>query len=50
MEEMVRGIDQLGIAPVIDAIYPFDQAPSAFTHLKRGAFGKMVVSVSTRSP
>ena len=50
MKEMIRGIDQLGIAPVIDAIYPFDQVPAAFAHLNRGAFGKIVVSVGTRVP
>lgn len=50
MEDMIRGVDHLGIAPVIDAIYPFDQVPAAFAHLKRGAFGKIVVSVGTRTP
>jgi len=31
---------------VIDAVYPFEEAPRAFEHLGRGPFGKVVVSVS----
>jgi NADPH:quinone reductase-like Zn-dependent oxidoreductase len=45
LEDMGRAIDQHGIKPVIDAIYPFSQVPEAFAHLKRGAFGKIVVQV-----
>jgi NADPH:quinone reductase-like Zn-dependent oxidoreductase len=31
------------IHPVIDGVYSFEQTPSAFTHLGRGAFGKIVI-------
>lgn len=43
MEDMIRAIDQHGIKPVVDTTYRFDQVPEAFEHLKRGAFGKIVV-------
>jgi len=35
--------------PVIDAVYPFADAISAFRHLERGAFGKAVIRVQARS-
>jgi NADPH:quinone reductase-like Zn-dependent oxidoreductase len=43
LEDLVRAIDLLGIKPVIDATYAFSQVPQAFAHLRRGAFGKIVV-------
>lgn len=43
LERMVRAIDLNGIEPVIAAEYDFDDAPQAFEHLARGAFGKVVV-------
>jgi len=43
LEDMIRAIDALKIQPVIDAVYPFAEAPAAFAHLKRGAFGKIVI-------
>jgi NADPH:quinone reductase-like Zn-dependent oxidoreductase len=46
LEDLVRTIDLLGIKPVIDATYAFSQAPEAFAHLRRGAFGKIVVQIS----
>jgi NADPH:quinone reductase-like Zn-dependent oxidoreductase len=46
LEDVVRMIDRHGIKPVIDAVYPFEQVPHAFEHLKRGAFGKVVVQVA----
>jgi NADPH:quinone reductase-like Zn-dependent oxidoreductase len=30
---------------VIAGTYAFDKAPEAFAHLKRGAFGKVVIEV-----
>jgi len=45
LEDMGRAIDQHGIKPVIDAVYPFSQVPEAFAHLRRGPFGKVVVQV-----
>jgi NADPH:quinone reductase-like Zn-dependent oxidoreductase len=44
-EEMNRAIDRHELKPVIDAVYPFAEAPRAFDHLDRGAFGKVVVSL-----
>lgn len=46
LEDLVRAIDASGMKPVIDATYAFEQVPQAFEHLKRGAFGKVVVKVS----
>ena len=45
LEDMVRAIDQHGIKPVIDGTYAFSHVPEAFAHLRRGAFGKVVVQV-----
>ena len=44
-EDLVRAVDHLGIRPVIDARYAFDDLPAALDHLDRGAFGKVVVEV-----
>ena len=46
LEDLIKAIGRRHIKPVIDAIYPFLKVPDAFEHLKRGAFGKMVVEVS----
>jgi len=45
-ERMNAAIDAAGIKPVIDQVYPFDQAPAAFEHLARGPFGKVVIALS----
>lgn len=45
-ERMNAAIDAAGIKPVIDRVYPFDQAPAAFEHLVRGPFGKVVIALS----
>jgi hypothetical protein len=37
--------NQHRIKPVIAGTYAFDKAPEAFAHLKRGAFGKVVIEV-----
>jgi NADPH:quinone reductase-like Zn-dependent oxidoreductase len=45
-EAMNRLIVEKGIRPVIDRVFPFDQAADAFRHLESGAhFGKVVVQV-----
>jgi NADPH:quinone reductase-like Zn-dependent oxidoreductase len=46
LEDMVRAVDRLKIKPVIDAVYDFDDAPAAYDHLARGAFGKVVIRVN----
>jgi NADPH:quinone reductase-like Zn-dependent oxidoreductase len=45
-ERMNDAVEAIGLKPVIDAVYPFEDAPSAFEHLGRGPFGKVVVAVS----
>lgn len=46
LEDVVLLIDDHHIKPVIDAVYNFSEVPQAFEHLRRGAFGKVVVKVS----
>lgn len=43
LEELVRAVDAVSLEPVIDACYDFDRLPDALEHLRRGAFGKVVV-------
>lgn len=45
-EEMNKAFDAYNIKPVIDSVYPFEQAIEAYKHLARGAFGKIVIKVS----
>jgi NADPH:quinone reductase-like Zn-dependent oxidoreductase len=44
-EDLNRALDLLRLHPVIDRVYPFDDAPAAFAHLTRGAFGKIVIDM-----
>ncbi len=44
-EEMNKALSQCKLRPVIDAVYPFADAISAFRHLERGAFGKVAIRV-----
>ena len=44
-EKMNKTLTQLKLRPVIDSVYPFANALSAFHHLERGAFGKIVIRV-----
>lgn len=39
-------LDRHGIKPVIDKVYPFEEAVQAFEHLARGPFGKVVIKVA----
>lgn len=45
-EDMTRAITQHKIKPVIDRVFPFDQAPDAYRHLTTAThFGKLVIAV-----
>jgi NADPH:quinone reductase-like Zn-dependent oxidoreductase len=44
-EDLNRALELLRLHPVIDRVYPFDDAPAALAHLTRGAFGKIVIDV-----
>jgi NADPH:quinone reductase-like Zn-dependent oxidoreductase len=45
-EDLLRAIDVNGIKPVIDKVFPFEEAPDAFRHLASGNFmGKIVIAV-----
>jgi hypothetical protein len=37
------------IRPVIDAVYPFEEALAAYKHLYRGPFGKIVRAAASKS-
>lgn len=44
-EAMNRFLAEHAIRPVIDSVYPFDDAIPAFEHLARGPFGKVVIRI-----
>ncbi|CAI0800349.1 NAD(P)-dependent alcohol dehydrogenase [Serratia ficaria] len=44
LEDLVRAVDVIGLQPVIDRVYRFDQLQQALDHLDRGAFGKIVLT------
>ncbi len=39
-------IEEHHIKPVIDTVYSFSEATAAYHHLERGAFGKLVISIT----
>jgi NADPH:quinone reductase-like Zn-dependent oxidoreductase len=46
LEDVTQLVDSAGIAPVIDRVYGFDEAPAAFERLASGRhFGKIVIRV-----
>lgn len=45
-EEMNKAFDQYNIKPVIEKVYPFEDAIQAYHHLAKGAFGKIVIKIS----
>ncbi len=47
LEDLVRAVDRIGLKPVIDARYAFEDLPAALDHLARGAFGKVVIDITT---
>ena len=44
-DRMNAFLNQHHIRPVIDTVYPFEEAPQAYEHLAKGAFGKIVIKV-----
>ena len=44
-EATIRALEATGIRPVIDRVYPFDEARAAFDRLVAGPFGKVVIAV-----
>ena len=44
-ERMNAFLNKHEIHPVIDKVYPFEEAHQAYKHLARGAFGKIVINV-----
>jgi NADPH:quinone reductase-like Zn-dependent oxidoreductase len=45
-EDMNRAITLHKLRPVVDRVFPFEQAPDAYRHLKSGRhFGKIVITL-----
>lgn len=42
-ERMNAAVEQVGLKPVIDSVFPFAEAPAAFDRLGEGPFGKIVI-------
>lgn len=46
LEDLNRFVETAGIRPVVDQVFPFEQAREAYRHLKEGRhFGKVVIRV-----
>lgn len=45
LEEMTAAFSKIRLHPVIEYVYEFDDALSAYAHLYRGSFGKIVIRV-----
>ena len=45
LEDFIRAIDHVGLKPVIDQRYLLNELPAALDHLKKGAFGKIVIEL-----
>ncbi len=45
LEDLCRAVEHHQIKPVIDKVYSFSEARTAFTHLDRGPFGKIVIRI-----
>jgi NADPH:quinone reductase-like Zn-dependent oxidoreductase len=50
LEDFVRAIDSVGLTPVIQQRYAFDDVPAALDALERGPFGKIVIDLGSRAP
>jgi NADPH:quinone reductase-like Zn-dependent oxidoreductase len=44
-ETMNRAIEQVRLRPVIDRVFPFDEAQEAYRYLESGPFGKVVITM-----
>jgi NADPH:quinone reductase-like Zn-dependent oxidoreductase len=44
-EEMNQALEKIKLRPVIDKVYAFEDTLAAYDHIKRGAFGKIVIRV-----
>ncbi len=47
-EAMLRSFAEWKLRPVIDTVYSFEETLDAYRHLYRGAFGKIVINLSSR--
>jgi NADPH:quinone reductase-like Zn-dependent oxidoreductase len=48
LEEVAAFVDEHGISPVLDSVYPIDLIQDALRHLESGRhFGKVVVTLPT---
>ena len=44
-EELAQFMSEKGLKPVIDSMFPFDEAEAAYARANEGAFGKVVVTL-----
>ncbi|TJW67589.1 MAG: NAD(P)-dependent alcohol dehydrogenase, partial [Mesorhizobium sp.] len=45
-ERMNQAVEALGIKPVIDKVFGFNEVPQAFDCLEKGPFGKVVITTT----
>ncbi|CAM3678907.1 zinc-dependent alcohol dehydrogenase family protein [Klebsiella variicola] len=45
LEDLCRAVEHHQIKPAIDKVYSFSEAKTAFSHLDRGPFGKIVIRI-----
>jgi len=49
-KRFAQAVSTLGVHPVIDRVYPLEDAPEAFERMKEGPFGKVVIRVQEPEP
>ena len=49
-ENLNRALEQSGIRPVIDRVFPFESVREAYRHMESGShFGKIVIKIGDQS-
>jgi NADPH:quinone reductase len=47
-EEILTMMRQIAAKPLVDKVYPFEELPAAFEHLRKGPMGKVVIEVKAK--
>jgi NADPH:quinone reductase-like Zn-dependent oxidoreductase len=46
LDKVIRFADGTGLQPVVDRVFPFEEAQAAYAYMESGAhFGKVVIAV-----
>lgn len=45
--DILEALDRIGKRPLIDRIFPMEELPAAFEHLKKGPLGKVLIEVES---